>query len=1056
MLLEKWNGLFTRMIMILCLQPIRVLKSFWLLGVVGVAMCSVLEGGIKTVPGDVFSFFPHPNKPAEVPFVVDGTEVGDAVEYVVCDYQGKVIGSGMVAVSDGRIDVPIQVPQGYAEIQFPAFGQVFGLVALPDANVSPEGFWCIDAGLTWGKWRPEYKVEMVETLKEKGIASFRERLSWPEVDQNLEHPVTAYVRDSVYLDNIGTGQVLELFQDSPMAYRREPANPFSIDLGKGYRSWQRIAERYGPVWSALELWNEPFYVKGLSADQYVPVAKAVAAAVSPSQVVAGCFSPSIPAVYLEDCAEGGLLDVVDGLTLHFYGSPETMPSLMMFYHEFLQRHGHADLPLWVSESGDPETLEPNGRPSIDNERGSSMRTVMRAIACKAYGVRRFYAFYLQKHIEGVISWGMTDGSPSPQRRLAAYLYATQAVGDLPFVGEIDPLPSEVLLGYVFGAGGDVVVVLYAPDASSVRVPFEPRRVTGADGRELWINHDGTIPVPDGIVYLSLPRSNVEQFINAESPALAAVALEEGSRAPKVLRTLVVQPDYNPGQTAQISNLGHFVTAQAAAGYVAAAEVSNLSEQPQSVRVTLEVPGMELPSREIELGPYASKRVEWPVDLRSVLSPESRTPLVYRAQSDKDADSVTVYVQPQPATRIYQVQHGQRPPQIDGDPADACWAAAERISKLDCLDDSPYGGPADRDGLDGTARFLWSDVGLYFLIEVDDRVQESPESGALAWQRDSVQIAFYQENSAQDVNSFEWGFYQDGDGQAQKILFRSSGEESLSDSTRIAIRRDEETGRTTYEGVISWLDMGSMKAINDRTASRFRLSFIVNDANGGSRRWLEWSPGIAKSKSPGEYPELILVNEMASDGVRTASFGMEGWALAGASVQRTVFEGEAAFRIEDRKGAELSRHVGPLKMDRPVRLSFSLGVLDFEAKGGVSFCFKAMLWNDESNEGYECWIAPVGSIFSGKTGVALADHDGMLIKLGTDGAKLPPDGELHRVTLFIDPLTRILKLYLEKDGDNILVAEGVSKRNVSGINRLTFFTSGWGAGDLILSDVKLQW
>jgi hypothetical protein len=81
---------------------------------------------------------------------------------------------------------------------------------------------------------------------------------------------------------------------------------------------------------------------------------------------------------------------------------------------------------------------------------------------------------------------------------------------------------------------------------------------------------------------------------------------------------------------------------------------------------------------------------------------------------------------------------------------------------------------------------------------------------------------------------------------------------------------------------------------------------------------------------------------------------------------------------------------------------------------------------------------------------------MLIKLGTDGAKLPPDGELHRVTLFIDPLTRILKLYLEKDGDNILVAEGVSKRNVSGINRLTFFTSGWGAGDLILSDVKLQW
>jgi hypothetical protein len=69
--------------------------------------------------------------------------------------------------------------------------------------------------------------------------------------------------------------------------------------------------------------------------------------------------------------------------------------------------------------------------------------------------------------------------------------------------------------------------------------------------------------------------------------------------------------------------------------------------------------------------------------------------------------------------------------------------------------------------------------------------------------------------------------------------------------------------------------------------------------------------------------------------------------------------------------------------------------------------------------------------------------------------VPPDGKLHKITLWIDPATRILKLYLEIDGENKLIAQGVSKRNVVGIDGLEFSTSGWGSGDLILADISLR-
>jgi hypothetical protein len=993
-------------------------------------------------------FFPAPDEPSLVYLATEGFDEGEAIAYRVCDYMGAPILSGEATVANQSIFIPLTLPRGYYEIQFTACEVAYGLVVLPDCLNDADGYWNIDAGLTWGKWTDYDKKEMVQLLVRKGISGFRERLSWPAVDNQLEEETAAWVRDSVYRENIGEHRVLDLFQDSPFYFRRDQDNPFSVDIGRSFGSWQNISSRYGSVWSALELWNEPFYTKGLPADQYVPVAKMAAMAVSPSNVAAGCFSPSIAADYLEDCAASGLLDAIDVMTLHLYGTPETMPELMEYYYDYLERNGHQGKTLWVSESGDPGIIGEYGRTSLEEDMQSSMRTVMRAIECKAYGVERFYAFYLQEHIEGVIAWGMTDAQGSPQRRLAAILNAAELINGLPLLGDLNPMPSGVVFGPVFGDENNAVVVLYAPGLESVAVPFVPDRILGVDGRVLPLQSNNIVPLTDGMVYLEVSRAAIDIYIDAQCSAKLASASQDVVPPAKKAFPLILQPEYSSALTTQVSNLGYFLGTDAAQDYVAATYVTNLSESTESVRVTLGVPGIVTEPQDVVLESMATARVEWHLDLRSVLLNSPRTRLLFEAESALARDSVSVYVLPQPATRIYQVQRCDAVPQIDGLSDDSSWALAERTGTLTCLNEE---GETDSDGIGGVARFLWDDSGLYYLFVVDDDVHEAPPGALSILDGDSLRIAYYQENSLQDVNDFEWGFYRDQSGVAQRILYVSSDQETLSEGTRVSISRDDSSRRTTYEGLISWLDMGSMKAINDREALRFRLSFVIYDANGGEHRWFEWSPGIAQDKNPDEYPELILVND---DGGENLLFSNAWEILEDEYVTVTDDGGMPAFLIVDHKGAGVTQAVESLETDRSMSLSFWLGVEDYWANNGVSFNFRAVLWNEETNEGVECWISPDGVLFAGTSGFVLADHDGTLIDIGDEGARLPPDGSLHKITLFLDPPTRHLKLYIEKDGEKVLVAEGTSKRSLQGINRLKLITSGWGSGDLFLADVRL--
>lgn len=1001
-------------------------------------------------PVDRGAFFIRPEAGGGIDFTVSPEAPAKEIPYEVTDYSGNAVTSGKAPVSGNRVSVGLNLKPGYYELCFPQEGKKFGIIAIPDRKAPADGFWQLDAGLSWSKWDFETKQRIVSVLLDKGISGFRERLAWPALDTPLgcdpAAGVFGKIRNEVYPS--GEGRVLELFQDSPGHLRFDAANPFAVDLGAAFASWRKICAAYRQSWSALELWNEPFFSgKGLPADQYVPVAKAVAAAAGPVEVAAGCFSPSIAVSYLDGCAENGLLDVTDVVTLHFYGKPETMNDLIRFYRKWLTEKRNGDMPLWVSESGTPGQLGEFGRPGLKSDLESARDTVMRAVECRALGVARFYAFYLQYHIEGVISWGMTDREASPQRPLAAWLFAAQAIADRPYLGRLEQAPAGVLLNRVFGEGANATVVLYTRIGETVRLPFPVREYAGIDGRRIAPNADGTVTAADGILYAQTAKQAVKLAESPEDAALFACASKRNP--PRQIRKLVLQPVYFPAQCSQATNSGYFVKQDAAGKFKAAVNVANLGETPVEAEVALDFPGAN--PRRVSVGAMKSARVEWELNLSDALKNNPPLALAYAATAGDCADRAVIRLYPEPARRIYPVLKTGEAILPDGRKDEAIWAKAPKADQLTCLDDNPAGTALPCNDFRAAANFAWGDVGLYFFIEVDDPRHEPPQSAALSWQKDSVQIAFSQENSAYDINQFEWGFFLDEKG-AHRVLFRSSLHQPLSDATKVGIRRDEQAGKTFYEGVIAWLDLGSLKAVNERAGSRFRLSFIVNDANAGSRRWLEWSPGIAKSKKPSEYPELVLC-DAAPEPERSNL--LKGWqAAAPENVSQVNYMGAPAIRLLDRKDSVLTRRIdAPQPSGKPVILSFLLASTEFYKHKGTGFSLKAGFYDSETQEGYECWIAP-DKLYAKRTGFAIANSDGTLVQLGIDDSRFPVDGKFYKITLFYDPVNGQLKLFLEKDGENLLLAEGNGKKILKNIDQIRIAASGWGAGPLLFREIAV--
>ena len=165
------------------------------------------------------ALFPLPGADTQLVLAEKMPSPDGEVKYVVRDYTGKETGASTARRQAGKITLDLKLGAGYHELFFPEYNQSVGLAVHPDAPAGPDGYWCMDSGLTWSYWPQVNKIAIVEQLKRKGISSFRERFSWWQTDDGsaVKEGVETAVRDSVY----GENRILELLADSP-------ATPFAI------------------------------------------------------------------------------------------------------------------------------------------------------------------------------------------------------------------------------------------------------------------------------------------------------------------------------------------------------------------------------------------------------------------------------------------------------------------------------------------------------------------------------------------------------------------------------------------------------------------------------------------------------------------------------------------------------------------------------------------------------------------------------------------------------------------------------------------------------------
>lgn len=184
------------------------------------------------------------------------------------------------------------------------------------------------------------------------------------------------------------------------------------------------------------------------------------------------------------------------------------------------------------------------------------------------------------------------------------------------------------------------------------------------------------------------------------------------------------------------------------------------------------------------------------------------------------------------------------PRVDGNLTD--WADEHWVTL------SEFAGPGEREELHVRAAARWSEGALHLAFEVqdDEHVNEQPES--MLWASDSVQVAFDPggEFGAEgyDANDHEFSIAYAG---REQTVFRHHGEGA---APEIAVLRLGDL--TAYEATFDAAAIGELGG----EGSRIGFSFVVNDDDGAGREgWMRWTRGIAETKSPYFFGELVLAD-----------------------------------------------------------------------------------------------------------------------------------------------------------------------------------------------------
>ncbi|PAW78891.1 MAG: hypothetical protein B9S32_05795 [Verrucomicrobia bacterium Tous-C9LFEB] len=585
-----------------CLGAIALSLGLWLGWLASAsALPEVIDNGWS--PLNLQQVLLVPGQPVELMLRATPPQAGATVSYQLLDYCGKTIRSEkVVADAEGLAKIPLTLPAGYYTLSIAGQERTIGLISQPE-NTTRDSFFSIDAAMSW-LTPVEKRAELISNLKALGISMVRERLSWGQINSDLEkwdwETPRKYESTRQLYREAGL-PVLEMFHDAPrwvlgnVAGTGKPSvdRKYPEDLQATSNSWQRIARQWQKYWGAVEAWNEPDILFGgnLPADQYLPLLKTVRYALGESKVATplggGVFAYYSPP-FFDLAARNGLLTECDFVSFHYYQDALGIEDRAKKMRDWLAQYGQETKPLWITEIGCPIAGKPAQFPTLIEQQKSALEFAMKTVEARACGIANYFAFVYVFYPETGKNFGMIDGKGAPLRSLSAYATTIRLLAGASYLGDVKGMETSVQRARVFDLVNSEALVVLATGklrSNAVKVSFPVLAIYGVDGRKLELLSDGRVPMDDGMAYIRVKKEALAGVLDKDTQANRLYALSQKKTPPlKPASPIILQPLIDR-DSVQATSCGYLLS-ETTKLYPLRLKVNNLSGQDREVLVTV--------------------------------------------------------------------------------------------------------------------------------------------------------------------------------------------------------------------------------------------------------------------------------------------------------------------------------------------------------------------------------------------------------------------------------------------------------------------------------------
>ncbi len=803
--------------------------------------------GAALLPVDPNAFFTVPGKPLRLKF--KGSAGNAAPQVGLTAFSGQKYGTVRLVPLGGEFVFERKegLPAGYYTLTVD--GAKFGLLVQEAYPGEPDFFFGIDCFFSWNEITHSEMYEALKLLRRYGVAAVRDRFEWSAIQKDPR----VYLFRNRYDENrrlyprAGV-RLLDVHHGAPdWAHPNLPRFPEQLQAASVF--WMTLGANWSSCWNAVETWNEPEggFGANLPADQMMPGAKAMRyglyhAAPAVKLGAAGFTSIAPSGNYHRTAAKNGLLDNADFVSFHTYGDAESLITLTRQYREWLAANGKSGMPLRLTEVS---------RVAWDNFRTGeeslkiAAELAMQAAVGRAVGLEQLYFFAYYELKEGNKTFGFLAPDRTPRLSFAAFLQSVRRLGHTRYAGKLRTGNRMIRSARVYTGDRGCVTVLETAGGGTFAPPYPVCRVEGLDGRVIAGNADGSVPLPDPVVYL-LSDTVPEELLDTGTPEnrLAALAgLPAPDRTPPSPLVLFPHPDFQA--ISRYSSVGGYMIA-AGTPVPVGLDIWNLSAEAQEAELSVDT-GLMLVAGEaaqsVIVPPCGKKRLDF-----TVMMPEGAAApldLDFTVESAAGTDRASLAFRPLGAVQRLEVPRGGM--------AQVGFGGLENWQIR--IKDQPWNSRAD---LDAAFRLSYTDEALTLTVEVEDDRHFCSFPPAEMWKGDSVQIGLQAgkpKSLAERAKFTEYtiGLTPEG-GKAWRTGGRSGNnpEQNLRDVPLQIVRRGT---LTRYTLTLTAHELG-LRAF--RPGDSMRLALVVNDNDGAGRKgYLHWADGIGVNKNPEEFNTIVL-------------------------------------------------------------------------------------------------------------------------------------------------------------------------------------------------------